>query len=719
MKNREKRNFWKSLSAIMFAFVLLIMGACFISFDGNEVQAEGTIVMSTDGRYGVIPVGDVVKGTDDIPVYDNYLFAGWMEQSGDTYKVVSSKSKATHAKFVPEELLTIKAQSTQDVVNEVENSADGNKYAGKYVLRLVSSVESLDYYSVGFEVVDKEGTIYTNTTDDVCYRIDSTTQGAEYTFSPKVMDVESEYFITAKFPVEPDKINDLYTVRAFWTTKDGTRVYGVPRCFAVSDGLKTSTTLNVSFVSDNEVTENQSLSVAYDADNDNETPDVQKTAIVIGYDETTKTAHTRITFDSEDDKASLKSVTQFNFSTAGEETVPLGSAAYRNLYTKYTETTVDDVTTNTADTSWYNTTDDEFVIATSADLYGLANIVNAGTDTFESNTIYLVSDIEVNKGTATTDGWKTSYTVDGKEHTDGTSYEWVAISSCDTEGKSTYAFNGTFDGQGHEISGVYAEVEQAGLGLFAATAEGSAIKNLKLVNSYFKNSSTYSYTGSIVGQCAGNLENVYSNAYVEAIVFSGGLIGSIYANSKNSEVQLDKCWFAGELNVQGNQQGGIVGRIWNGEITMTDCLNTGNINCNNRNFIGGLCGYLLYDDRTDDGIANTAITLKMERCLNYGKVDNTKKTSIGSIVGSLGKGASGSIENVYATQESYSKQVGADRKEISLNYLCVEEKYITLSETTDGDSIKNTLSNLDFNTIWAIDANIGTPILKWTTLVTE
>ena len=81
------------------------------------------------------------------------------------------------------------------------------------VIRFVSSVESLDYKEVGFEVTPAGGTTKTYTTKVVYERIESTTEGVEYTFSPKVVDVDSEYFFTGKLePVSdwPEKLMEAY-----------------------------------------------------------------------------------------------------------------------------------------------------------------------------------------------------------------------------------------------------------------------------------------------------------------------------------------------------------------------------------------------------------------------------------------------------------------------------------------------------------------------------
>lgn len=76
------------------------------------------------------------------------------------------------------------------------------------------------------------------------------------------------------------------------------------------------------------------------------------------------------------------------------------------------------------DTSWYNSTDTEFTLTTPQQLAGLAKLVNGG-NYFYTKTVKLGNDIALSAHT------------------------WVPI------GTSSNPFMGTFDGQGHTISGVY------------------------------------------------------------------------------------------------------------------------------------------------------------------------------------------------------------------------------------------------------------------------
>lgn len=294
-----------------------------------------------------------------------------------------------------------------------------------------------------------------------------------------------------------------------------------------------------------------------------------------------------------------------------------------------------------ADTSWYDESKKDYIIYDKHDLLGLAYLSKTGV-TFEGKTITIADEDEngnpidgivVNAGTV----------AEWLEGTVTPEYNWEPI------GKR-YPFAGTFDGNGKTISGLYGVTETDYMGLFGQTAEGSTIKNLKIENSYFENSENY--TGSIIGLCAGNLLNVYSEADVKGKVYTGGLIGQIFSESTEA-ISVDTCWFAGDIAVTDNQVGGIVGSINNGTVNMTNCLNTGTVDCGgaNRAFIGGICGGMTAAAKGD-------VNVTMSKCLNVGELTNKGHDWVGAILGRKNGYSSFTATDVYGTNESHSKAIG-------------------------------------------------------------
>ena len=138
---------------------------------------------------------------------------------------------------------------------------------------------------------------------------------------------------------------------------------------------------------------------------------------------------------------------------------------------------------------------------------------------------------------------------------------------------SSNIFQGTFDGDGHTIDGLYFESTKDKVGLFCY-AKNAVIKNVKIINSYVK--STGYATGTVVGDAnAGTVElyQVYvSDGYVESTYNAdsnkgaGGLIG--YGGAK---VTVTGSAFFGKVKAPSNA-GAILGNCWAKEENQTSAL---------------------------------------------------------------------------------------------------------------------------------------------------
>ncbi|MBQ7247082.1 MAG: hypothetical protein IJS22_03210, partial [Lachnospiraceae bacterium] len=138
-------------------------------------------------------------------------------------------------------------------------------------------------------------------------------------------------------------------------------------------------------------------------------------------------------------------------------------------------------------------------------------------------------------------------------------------------------FAGTFDGQGHTISGLYLNASASNQGLFAKTGSDAVIKDLYLKNSYL-NVSGKSYTslGSIAGVAeGGTFEKVFSNAFVMGGCNRvGGLIGA----TQYHPITMRECAFAGSarINDQASYLGGLIGQTQDGG-KIENCMNIGEV----------------------------------------------------------------------------------------------------------------------------------------------
>ena len=348
-----------------------------------------------------------------------------------------------------------------------------------------------------------------------------------------------------------------------------------------------------------------------------------------------------------------------------------------------------------ANTSWYSESGKSFTINNAGELYGLALL--SKTNDFENKTIKLGYDISINKGNAA--DWAKNPPVKN---------EWMPIGYQGTESH----FKGTFDGQGHSISGVYAKgaEDESYIGLFGEIYRGATVKNLTLTNSYFEGTRESSARGC-VGSLAGRaLEMTIDSVYSDAIVTSssrmtGGLVGMI-TDDGNSKIT--NCWFAGELHSTTNT-GGILGGVYGNKktmaVTMEHCLNTGDLYISGgedgASQIGGLVG-----------VVQQLGVLKLNDSLNTGTIETTGTVDkIGNAIGAVAKDTGGisvaNLEKVYGASEFASKMVGYSKG------ATVTETETAASDMTSLAGYSGyRLTKLRFDEYWVIPNELETPVLS-------
>ena len=185
-------------------------------------------------------------------------------------------------------------------------------------------------------------------------------------------------------------------------------------------------------------------------------------------------------------------------------------------------------------------------------------------------------------------------------------------------------FTGTFDGDGHTISGLYLNAgnlgpTDQGLGLFTMVGEGGTVKNLAVEGIIDCSKRQLDRPiGGIVGKNnGGTISNCTSIVGITASVDSnvGGIVGSSDSGT------IENCHNTGSIDVTCSSSdigiGGIVGQTSNG--TVKTCENTGNVTVDHCTGTGGIVGYAVRGS-------------KVSNCRNSGSIDgNESKT--GGIVG--------------------------------------------------------------------------------------
>lgn len=234
-----------------------------------------------------------------------------------------------------------------------------------------------------------------------------------------------------------------------------------------------------------------------------------------------------------------------------------------------------------------------YQIGTSAELYGFSAIVNglyasAGYDPYAS--AVLTDDIVVNENVLNAD-----MTLAG---TAEDYLEWIPIGA--DINSDTGAFGGTFDGQGHTISGLYLEMENGcSIGLFGIL-DGAVVKNVILADSYLNMTGSgvagaiagYAYNGSKISSCT-------NESYIGGSEYTGGIAAALCKTSS-----IEKCHNAGTVCGKSGTAGGITAYIQNeimeqsllnettetadGTLAVSNCYNTGTVT--GGYYAGGIVG---------------------------------------------------------------------------------------------------------------------------------
>ena len=195
-------------------------------------------------------------------------------------------------------------------------------------------------------------------------------------------------------------------------------------------------------------------------------------------------------------------------------------------------------------------TESVYEIGNAGQLYWFAKFVNEGNGNEESEAV-LTDDISVNANVLNENG----------ELNGGSFRNWTPIAN-----KPVCSFNGFFDGQNHEISGLYCvDLNDMPIGLFGITVGyGRSISNVKLVDSYFSGTG---YSGGICGASNHDIKNCYN----ESTVIGKSGVGGICGMTQNNNVE--NCGNSGRIIGEKNI-GGIYG-CGDLNYSVTNCFNNG------------------------------------------------------------------------------------------------------------------------------------------------
>lgn len=171
-----------------------------------------------------------------------YVFAGWFLDENCTEPLdAGQKEVEAYAKYVDEEIFSVKAQVSLLKDGETDLSRD---------IRFVTTVDSLQYSEVGFAITMKNKTKIVGNDEPYVYErlLALDDRNKVLTYEPNVaFSTKSAYFkafTIRKIPYTAYE-SERITVRAYWKTFDGTKVYGKAVTKSIQDYLQLKNTGNL------------------------------------------------------------------------------------------------------------------------------------------------------------------------------------------------------------------------------------------------------------------------------------------------------------------------------------------------------------------------------------------------------------------------------------------------------------------------------------------
>jgi len=237
-------------------------------------------------------------------------------------------------------------------------------------------------------------------------------------------------------------------------------------------------------------------------------------------------------------------------------------------------------------------------------------------------------------------------------------------------------FSGTFDGQGHTISGLYCCVDQSEDQYISAAFlynlyPGATLENLNIADSLF-----YSAERRTTTVLTATNRGTVQNCHIRAEAYSNAMYISLLAGSTREGGQIIDCTVAGRATHIGSgiqvYVGGICSSL-DGDCAIQNCVNYAELRGEHGAHIGGIvasaqgkvtgcANYGFIDNAGNDtgGIAaslSEESTAAMTYCVNYGKISNCRESGgvTAGIVARLGSGSVRYCENrgdIYAADDA-------------------------------------------------------------------
>lgn len=290
-----------------------------------------------------------------------------------------------------------------------------------------------------------------------------------------------------------------------------------------------------------------------------------------------------VTYTWKDDKEHIKNVAckdcPIGYVTTETETHSIGENGFCACNEVYQPA---ELTTDKYDIDGDDSKDEVYEIRNAGQLYWFAELVNGTLDGVEQNTLanaILTANITVNENLLDS----LQYDTEGNVSNGSDFISWTPIA--DWMGNRTTQYSGTFDGNNKTVSGLYFNGDSTCIGLFGSSESDGNIKNVGVVDSYFKGND---HVGGVCGNNAGTITNCYNAGNLTAIEASA-TIGGICGYNNGGTVT--NCYNTGTVTATGSVAS--VGGVCGCSIApISNCYNIGTVTATSSSAdISGICGY--------------------------------------------------------------------------------------------------------------------------------
>ena len=296
------------------------------------------------------------------------------------------------------------------------------------------------------------------------------------------------------------------------------------------------------------------------------------------------------------------------------------------------------LTTNKYDIDGDSTKDTVYEISNAGQLYWFAGLVNGTLDGVKQNTsanAILTANITANENLLDS----LQYDAEGNVSNGSDFISWTPIADCMGD---IIGYSGTFDGNNKTVSGLYFNGNSPRIGLFGSSEADSNIKNVGVVDSYFKGNE---FVGGVCGRNEGTITNCYNTGNLTAIDPTAAIGGICGINDNGGTIA--NCYNTGTVTATGSTAsvGGVCGSSL---APISNCYNIGTVTATSSGAdISSICGfnygpvtncYYLADTEDENGsktaaqFANGEVDYLLSQGCSTGEGDNTV-TYDGSIWG--------------------------------------------------------------------------------------